>query len=119
MIAVASAGVLPAIVLAGRLQRDSAVATEAAIIASARLERLKAAAAAGQGPGGSLDVETGGWYVLVDRAGEEVAAERAVYECRLRLLPAASPSVLVAAVRVSLRGQPEAALTLSTAVHDE
>ena len=119
MIAVASAGVLPAIVLAGRLQRDSAVATEAAIIASSRLERLKADAAAGMPPGGSLDVATGGWYVPLDRAGEDVAADLAVYECRLRLMPAASSSVLIAAVRVSPRGQSNVTVTLSTAVHDE
>ena len=119
MIAVATAGALPAIVLAGRLQRDSAVATEAAFIAGARLELLKAGVAGGTvATGGSLDASLDGWHAALDRAGAEVIAASAVYDCRWRLAESAAPGVLIAAVRVSWRGG-AGSLTLSTAVHDE
>lgn len=111
---------LPAIALAGRLQRDSAVTTESVMIAAARLERLKADVAGGRtAPGGSLDAAVDGWYVLLDRSGAVVPDARAVYECRARVVSSASPGVVIAAVRVSLRGQAEVGTTLSTAVHDE
>ena len=111
---------LPAIALAGRLQRDSAVTSESVMIAAARLERLKADVAEGRtAPGGSLDAAVDGWYVLLDRSGAAVPDARAVYECRARVTPAVSPGVVIAAVRVSLRGQTDVAITLSTAVHDE
>jgi prepilin-type N-terminal cleavage/methylation domain-containing protein len=120
VLAVASAAMLPAIALAGRLQRDSAVATEAAIIAAARLEGLKAdVAAARVARGGSLDAAVDGWHVLLDRAGAPAAAGRAVYECRARVVASVSPGVAIAAVRVLVRGQAEGAITLSTAVHDD
>ncbi len=118
--AVATAAVLPAMVLAGRLQRDSAIATEAAFIAGARIELLKGRVADGATAlGGSLDAGIDGWQAYLDRAGAEVVAARAMYECRWRLAESASPGVLIAAVRVSWRGQAGGAVTLSTAVHDE
>ena len=65
-----SAALLPAIALASRLQRDSAVETAAALIAAARLELLKAAPAAGEG------------REFVDRDGTPSPVDRASYECR-------------------------------------
>ena len=116
----ATAAVLPAIVLAARLHRDSAVATEAALIAGARLESLKGDVANGAtAGGGSLDEGVDGWQAYFDRAGVEVPAAGAVYECRWRVAASPSPGVLIAAVRVSWRGQAGGAITLSTAVHDE
>ena len=119
MIAVATAAVMPAIVLAGRLQRDSAIATEAALIAGARLELLKTRLMDGVPAGGSLDAPVDGWHTYLDRAGGEVPVARAVYECRSQVAASVSPGVLIAAVRVSWIGQERAAITLSTAVHDE
>ena len=68
-----SAAVLPAIALASRLQRDSAVETTAALIAGGRLEVLKAAPAAGEG------------HAFLDRDGRAAGIDRAVYECRWRV----------------------------------
>lgn len=114
LIAVTSAAMLPAIVAAGHLQRESALVTDAARIASARLEALTATAAA-VAEGGSLDASLEGWSAMVDRAGVEAGDDRAVYDCRWRV---AADGVVVVAVRVVPRGA-QGGVTLSTAVRDE
>jgi type II secretory pathway pseudopilin PulG len=68
-----SAALLPAIALASRLQRDSANETEAAVIAAARLEALKATPGRGEG------------HDFFDRDGFATTGERAAYECRWRI----------------------------------
>jgi prepilin-type N-terminal cleavage/methylation domain-containing protein len=121
LIASVSAALLPALVLASRLHRDSAIETEAAIIAAARLEDLAAAlAAGGLAAGGRLDIADAGWHNVVDRAGAPVARAQASYEVRWAVTPLGGSSrVHVLAVRVVPLANPFAAITLTTAVGDE
>jgi Tfp pilus assembly protein PilV len=114
LIAVTSAAMLPAIVAAGQLQRESAHVTDAVRIASARLDALLPTASTGAA-GGALGASLHGWSAMVDRAGAEVAVERAVYDCRWTV---AVDGVAIVAVRVTARGGP-GDVTLSTAVRRE
>jgi prepilin-type N-terminal cleavage/methylation domain-containing protein len=116
LVATASAALLPAVAIAARLQRDSAIETEASLIASATMESVKAGVAARRiGPGGSIDAALDGWHTRVDREGAPGAA--AVFECRWRVAPAAAPSgLLILVVRVVPPGG--AAVTLAAAVPD-
>ena len=106
MTAVVTAAMLPAIVLASRLQRDSAVETRAAVIASARLEMLKAAPALGEG------------RELVDRDGRPSEASRATYECRWTVDAApGAPGALRIVVRAYGMGDPSH-VVIATVVPD-
>ncbi|MBA3949810.1 MAG: type II secretion system protein [Acidobacteria bacterium] len=113
LIAVTSAALLPAIVAAGRLQRDSARETGAVRIAASRIEGLLSTGAAAV-PGGSLDESLAGFSQATDSAGAPVAAERAEYDCRWRV---SHGIVVIVAVRVVARGGGD--VTLSTAVPRE
>ena len=120
MMAVVSAALLPAIALAARLQRESAIETESATIAAAALERVKARMPAVSAPGGSLDGRVAGWHVLVNREGVEVSEAGAAYECRWRIARLDAPAgVVVLSVRVLPLGVAHQALTIATVVRDE
>lgn len=118
LVAGVSATVPPALAVAARLQRDSAVETEAAVMAASRLESLKADVAAGRiSAGGSLDAAHDGWHAGIDRDGNLVAAGRAVYECRWRVTPAPAPAgAWMVSVRVMPAVDARLAVTISTAV---
>src|SRR5687768_440089 len=118
LIASVSAALLPALALASRLHRDSAIETEAAIIGANRLEHLGAALAAGAlAAGGRLDIADPGWNDAVDRAGAPVARAHASYEVRWAVAPlGGSSSVYVLAVRVVPIANPVAAIRLTSAV---
>lgn len=119
LMAVVTAALLPGIALAARLQRDSAIETEAAVIAAARLEHVKAGVAAGViGTGGALDAPMEGWHVMVDREGEP--AERGAFDSRWQVTPATAPAgVLIVLVRAVPLADVRGAVTLSTAVAHE
>lgn len=119
LVAGVSATLPPALAVAARLQRDSAIETEAAVIAASRLESLKADVAAGRiGGGGSLDAAQDGWHARVDRDGSIVTAGRAAYECRWRVAPAPAPAgAWLVSVRVVPAVGVRLAVTISTAVH--
>jgi hypothetical protein len=104
-----SAAMLPAIALAARLQRDSGIEMEAAIVASRRLETVKIALEDGPVASGSA---------FVDRTGDAAPEDRAVFECRWLVETApGAPGVSRIAVQVSARGG-SVAVTLSTVVPD-
>lgn len=104
-----SAAILPAIALAARLQRDSGIEMEAAIVASRRLETLKVELEDGPVASGSA---------LVDRGGDVVPGDRAVFECRWFVDTApGAPGAVRIAVQVSAPGS-GVALTISTVVPD-
>lgn len=113
LIVLTGASLLPAIVAAGRLQRDSARETAAVRIATSRIESLLATGGVGI-PGGSLDEPLAGFSVATDSAGAPAAAQRAEYECRWRVTHGA---FIIVAVRVVARGGGD--ITLSTAVPRE
>lgn len=119
LMAVVTAALLPGIALAARLQRDSAVETEAAVIAAARLEQVKAGVAADViGMGGRLDASVEGWCAMVDREGAPAA--RGAFDSRWQVAPATAPAgVLVVVVRVVPLADPRGAITLATAVTHE
>lgn len=112
LIAVTSAAMLPAVVAAGRLQRDSAIETGAVRIAASRIERLLSTGIGAAG--GSLDAPLQGFSLTADGAGAPVAADRAEYDCRWRVTRAL---VVIVAVRCLGRGGGD--VTLSTAVPRE
>jgi type II secretory pathway pseudopilin PulG len=118
LVAGVSAMLPPALAVAARLQRDSAIETEAALIAASRLESLKADVAAGRaGAGGSLDAAHDGWHARIDRDGTIVPAGRAAYECRWRVTPApAAAGAWMVSVRVVPAVGARLAVTISTAV---
>ena len=109
LIATVSAAVLPAIVLASRLQADSAIETEAAAILASRLETLKADVAAGVlDGGGAIDTRVDGWHALMP-----------AFECRWQISPLAAPGgARIIAVRVLPLAKPSAAITIATVVPD-
>src|SRR5688500_3246885 len=118
LIAGVSAAPLPALALASRLHRDSALPTQAAIIGANRLEPLGAALAAGApaagGPRASADP---GRNDAVERPGAPSARAHASYEVRWAVAPlGGSSSVYVLAVRVVPIANPVAAITLTSAV---
>lgn len=120
IVAVVSAALLPAVALAGRLQRESAVETEAVTIATATLARVTAQMPAAAASGGSLAARTAGWHAMVSRAGVEAGAADAVYECRWQVSRLAAPaSVAVLSVRVIPLAADMAPVTIATAVRDE
>ena len=120
MVAVVSAALLPAVALAGRLQRESAVETEAVTIASATLERVKAQMPGVAATGGSLEARAAGWYALVNREGAEAGAEDSAYECRWHVSRLAVPAtVVVLSVRVIPLAADLPPVTIATAVRDE
>lgn len=118
LVAGVSASLLPAIAGAARLQRDSAIETEAAVIAASRLESLKADVAAGRiGAGGTLDTAQDGWQARIDRGGNVVTAGAAAYECRWRVASSpASAGAWMVSVRVVPAVDARLAVTVSTAV---
>lgn len=118
LIATVSAALLPAIAIAARLHRDSAIATDAAIIGGAHLARLaSAAAASGLGAGGSLDGALEGWRAHVDATGADVDARAAVFEVRSRISTVTGgDGVWLLAVRVVPLANRDAALTLTVVV---
>ncbi|HUF22971.1 MAG TPA: hypothetical protein VMN81_02495 [Vicinamibacterales bacterium] len=118
LVAGVSAALLPALAGAARLQRDSAIETEAAVIAASRLESLKADVAAGRiGAGGALDAAHDGWHARIDRDGNIATAGTAAYECRWRVALAAAPAgALMLSVRVVPAVGARLAVTISTAV---
>lgn len=106
-----SAAILPAIVLSARLQRESALETDAAVLAAGRLERLERDVAAGAiGTGGSLESAVEGWSARVESA----------FECRWQVMALAVPQgVRLIAVRVVPLAGNMAPLTIATVVPDE
>lgn len=120
LIASVSAALLPAIALASRLHRDSAIETEAAVIAAAHLARLASrVASADVSMGGSLDGAEEGWRALVDVTGTAAEAQRAVFEVRWQVASVpASPGVVLLAVRVLPMANRAAAITLTAVVPD-
>lgn len=118
--ATVSAALLPALALAARLHRDSAIETDAAVIAAVHLTRLAAAVAASEaGVGGGLDTPVDGWRADVDASGAEVDSRAAVFEVRSRIsmMPGAT-HVLLLAVRVVPRAQRDTARTFTMVVPD-
>ena len=106
MMVTVSAALLPAVALASRLQRDSAVETEAALIAAARLEALKAAPARGEGRD------------FFDRDGSMTTEDRAVYECRWRIDTApGAPGALLIVARAAAVGE-RGEVVMATVVPD-
>ena len=106
-----SAAVLPAIALSARLQRESAIHTEAAAIAAGRLERLKRDVADGiAGIGGSLEGSVEGWSEFIPPS----------FDVRWQVTPLAAPAGAVSiAVRVVARAGTASPLTVATVVpHD-
>ncbi len=118
LVAGVSAALLPALALAARLQRESAIETEAAVIAAGRIEYLTADVAAGlTGPGGALDTPREGWHALVDREGNDAPAASAVFDCRWHVAAAPAPAgLLIVSVRVVPIGAGGGAVTISVAV---
>ena len=116
--ATVSAALLPALVLASRLHRDSAIETDAALIASARMERLAADVAAGAvATGGDLGMALAGWHELLDGGGVPTDPARGLYETRWRVASVLSPAgVYLLSVRVIPLASRAAALTLTLAV---
>lgn len=105
-----SVAILPAIALSARLQRESAIETEAAAIAASRLERLKRDVAAGAvGSGGSLDNAVAGWSTTIEPS----------FQCRWQVMSLAAPQgVRLVAVRVvPLAGN--APVTVATVVRGD
>jgi prepilin-type N-terminal cleavage/methylation domain-containing protein len=120
LIATVSAALLPAIALAARLHRDSAIETEAAVIAAAHLARLAASVAASEtGVGGSLDTPVDGWRADVGASGSEVDSDAAVFEVRSQVstMPGGTRMLLIA-VRVVPRAQRDMPRTFSMVVPD-
>lgn len=118
LVAGVSAALPPGLALAARLQRESAIETEAAVIAARFLERLKADVAAGRiGAGGALDAAQEGWHAGIGRGGDIVAAGAGVYDCRWRVAAAPAPAgAWIVSVRVVPVAAAGLAVTISTAV---
>ena len=109
IIATVSAALLPAIALAARLQRESAIEVEASLIAARRLEMLKAEIAAGLAAAGPE---------FLDRSGAAVPIGVAAYECTWSIEAAPGPPGLSRiAVRVAGLGD-ETAVVITTVVPD-
>lgn len=106
-----SAAILPAIALSARLQRESAIETNAAVLAASRLESLKRDVAAGAiGTGGSLESAIEGWSAPVEPA----------FECRWQVTDLAAPQgARLIAVRVVPLAGNMAPLTIATVVPHE
>src|SRR5688500_17671013 len=121
LVAGVTAVLLPAVALSARLQRASAIETEASVIAASRLEYLKADIAGGLiGSGGAIDARLEGWHALVDRQGAPSPEAAAAFECRWRVSAAASPAgVFILTVRVLPLADSSAPVTVSVAVFDE
>jgi len=117
LVASATAALLPALMQAARLHRDSDLQTSAAMMAAARLERL--ALATGLAPGGSLDTPLPGWHAWLDREGRAVDREAASFLCTWRVTGSDVAGADILTVRVLPLGSGDAAITLSTAVHHE
>ena len=118
LMATVSAALPPAIALASRLHRESAMQTDAAIIGAAHLARLAAAVAAGSiGAGGSLDGPLEGWCDGVDATGAPAPSGRAAFEVRSQVssIPGGA-GVMLAAVRVLPLANRAAALTFAVVV---
>lgn len=116
-----SAALLPALAIASRLHRESAIETEAAVIGEARLELLASDAANGTiGAGGRLDARAEGWHACVDRSGAVVEEHAASFELRWQIVslvaPAGVTAVSVRVIPVASRG---VSITLATVVADE
>jgi hypothetical protein len=86
LVAAVSGALLPAIAIAARLQRESAIEVEAALIAARRLAIVKAGIGAGVVAGG---VEH------LDRSGAPAASGAAAYECSWAIEPSPGPPGLL------------------------
>lgn len=118
LMATVSAALLPAIALASRLHRDSAMQTDAAIIGAAHLARLAGAVAASSiGPGGSLDGPVDGWRDAVDATGAPAPASSAAFEVRSQVsaIPGGA-GVMLVAVRVLPLARRDSAVTFASVV---
>lgn len=106
-----SAALLPAVALASRLQRESAIETEGAAIAASCLEQVKAGVGAGAiGDGGSIDTPIDGWHVRAT----------ASFECRWQSSALAAPAGLrVLAVRVVPLAGAGLSITMTSVVADD
>jgi len=106
-----SAALLPGVVLASRLQRDSAIETEGAAIAASCLEWVKAGVGSGAiGEGGSIDTAVEGWH---ERPSPS-------FECRWKTSGLAAPAGLrLLAVRVVPLADPGLAITVTGVVADD
>lgn len=120
LMATVSAALLPAVALAARLQRESALETEGVTIAASTLERLRGQMAPAALSGGDLDTRAAGWHAFVDREGAVSGGTNAAYECRWQITRLDAPSnVAVLQVRVIPLAAANLPITLSTAVRDE
>ena len=118
LIATVSAALLPAVALASRLHRESAMQTDAALIGAAHLARLaEAVAASSIGPGGSLDGPAAGWREAVDATGAPAPANGAAFEVRSQVsgIPGGA-GVMLAAVRVLPLADRDSAVTFAIVV---
>lgn len=117
MVATVSGALLPAVAIAARLQRESATETEAAVIASTHLERLKAAIEAGGGAGGAIDSAVEGWSAFLTRGGATSDEGAAPFECRWQIAQGV-PGVWIIRVRVLSRAGPEVDVSIAAVMPD-
>lgn len=118
LVASSGAAVASGLATIAQLHRASEAQTMVVLAATSRLERLKSAVAVGLDPGGSIETNAEAWHAWLNREGQSVTEAQAMLLCRWAVT-AGPAGAFVVAVRVEPRGEPAAAVTLSTVVRRE